>query len=145
MTGKYLQNSLSFIMKTKNYCSIGNYDVACIFSNESTVPLTKVIERARIIKNILQAYGYFMILFGLIALVYIPISFTETIKSSAPLCTVVIAYFIIGESVSPKTIVTLMIIMFGLLLTSKFEDNFNAIGLISAILTNIFECVKTFL
>lgn len=51
----------------------------------------------------LNAYDFrFMtVLLGLIALKNVTVSFTETVKSSAPVFTVIIAWLVIGESTKP--------------------------------------------
>jgi len=78
--------------------------------------------------------------FGLIALNYVAVSFTETVKSSAPAFTVVISRLILGEVSGLFVKLSLIPVMGGLALCSMNELSFNIIGFLTALLTNISEC-----
>ena len=48
--------------------------------------------------NILSLTRFMTIVLGLLALKYVSVSFTETIKSSAPVFTVLVAWLVLSES-----------------------------------------------
>jgi solute carrier family 35 protein E2 len=76
---------------------------------------------------------------GLIALKFVAVSFTETIKSSAPIFTVLIARMLLGERTGMIVMLSLIPIMGGLALCSAYELSFNIQGFIAALATNITE------
>lgn len=82
---------------------------------------------------------------GLVALWYIPVSFAEIIKSSAPIFTVVISILVLKEHSSCHVILTLLPIMLGLALCSAFEIHFHYLGLITALCGNLSECLQNVL
>jgi len=79
------------------------------------------------------------VVLGLVALKFVAVSFTETVKSSAPIFTVGISYVMLGEYTGPFTIMSLVPIMFGLGLCSTYELSFNIEGFAAALATNITE------
>ncbi|XP_071944455.1 solute carrier family 35 member E2A-like [Antedon mediterranea] len=82
------------------------------------------------------------VVLGLVALKNIAVSFTETIKSTAPLFTVVIARAILGEVTGMWVNLSLLPVMGGLALTSAYELSFTAVGFGAAILTNLVDCLQ---
>lgn len=79
---------------------------------------------------------------GLVALWYVPVSFAETVKSTAPVFTVFMAWFLVGEKTSWLVILSLFPVMSGLALCSANELSFNAAGFIAAMATNLSECLQ---
>ena len=67
------------------------------------------------------------------------VSFVETIKSTAPLITLVIARFVLGERHGPRVVLSLMPAVMGLALCSLFEFDLRLIGLVTAILSTLLE------
>lgn len=82
------------------------------------------------------------VILGLFALNYVEVSFTETVKSTAPAFTVVISRFIVGEETGPLVKLSLLPVMGGLALCSANELSFNMIGFIFALATNVSECLQ---
>ncbi|CAG2214156.1 SLC35E2 [Mytilus edulis] len=82
------------------------------------------------------------VVLGLIALKFVAVSFTETVKSSAPLFTCFISYALIGEYTGMYTFMSLIPIMSGLALCSAYELSFNIKGFIAALATNLTECLQ---
>ncbi|XP_045162518.2 solute carrier family 35 member E2A-like [Mercenaria mercenaria] len=82
------------------------------------------------------------VVLGLVALKFVAVSFTETIKSSAPIFTVGISYMMLREYTGFFTILSLIPIMFGLGLCSAYELSFNIQGFTAALATNITECLQ---
>jgi len=80
------------------------------------------------------------VLLGLIALNYVAVSFTETVKSSAPAFTVVISRLVLGEISGVYVKLSLIPVMGGLALCSANELSYNFTGFTTALLTNISEC-----
>jgi len=79
---------------------------------------------------------------GLIALWYVPVSFAETIKSSAPVFTVFITRFVLGEQTSLLVNLSLLPVMSGLALCSAYEISFTFIGFVCSLATNLSECFQ---
>ncbi|KAK6622205.1 hypothetical protein RUM44_002012 [Polyplax serrata] len=82
------------------------------------------------------------VILGLVALNYVAVSFTETIKSSAPLFTVLISRLLLGESTGLYVNLSLIPVMSGLALCSANELSFNLKGFVAAMLTNLTECLQ---
>ncbi|KAG8230340.1 hypothetical protein J437_LFUL000611 [Ladona fulva] len=82
------------------------------------------------------------VLLGLVALNYVAVSFTETIKSSAPLFTVLISRFLLGERTGLYVNLSLIPVMSGLALCSANELSFDTRGFIAAMATNLTECLQ---
>lgn len=82
------------------------------------------------------------VVLGLVALKFVAVSFTETIKSSAPIFTVIISYCMLREQTGVFTVLSLIPIMGGLALCSVYELSFNIQGFAAALATNITECLQ---
>ncbi|CAG2163576.1 unnamed protein product [Oppiella nova] len=82
------------------------------------------------------------IVLGLIALWFVEVSFAETVKSSAPVFTVLIARVVLGEKTSLLVNLSLIPVMSGLVLCSAFEMRFTLIGLFASLATNLSECFQ---
>merc|ERR1712223_533698 len=85
---------------------------------------------------------YATVLLGLIALNYVAVSFTETVKSSAPAFTVVISRLLLGQVTGVYVKLSLIPVMGGLALCSANELSFNVIGFMFALTTNVSECAQ---
>lgn len=70
---------------------------------------------------------------------YVPVSFAETVKSSAPVFTVFLAYLLMGEKTSWLVCLSLIPVMGGLALCSANELSFNTAGFAAAMSTNLSE------
>ena len=81
-------------------------------------------------------------LLGLIALGRLAVSFTETIKSSAPFVTVVTSFLILGEKTSFLETISLLPVVLGLALCSFTEVSFEQIGFLAAMSTNVVDCMQ---
>lgn len=82
------------------------------------------------------------VLLGLVALKFVAVSFTETVKSSAPIFTVLIAWLLLREKTGLYVMFSLIPIMGGLALCSAYELSFNFKGFAAALATNITECLQ---
>ncbi len=84
-------------------------------------------------------FRFTTVLLGLIALNYVAVSFTETIKSSAPIFTVVISRILLGEKTGFYVNMSLIPVMLGLALCSSNELSFDIRGFAAALATNFTE------
>merc|ERR1719369_542151 len=82
------------------------------------------------------------VLLGLVALNYVAVSFTETVKSSAPAFTVIISRVLLGQITGFYVKLSLIPVMGGLAVCSANELSFNLAGFTAALLTNISECAQ---
>ncbi|CAH1774546.1 unnamed protein product [Owenia fusiformis] len=82
------------------------------------------------------------VVLGLVALKFVAVSFTETVKSSAPIFTVIIARLLLRERTGFFVMGSLLPIMGGLALCSAYELSFNIKGFIAALATNLTECLQ---
>eukprot|EP00050_Salpingoeca_kvevrii_P008589 m.303795 g.303795 ORF g.303795 m.303795 type:complete len:320 (-) comp16209_c0_seq1:109-1068(-) len=82
------------------------------------------------------------VIFGLVSLAHVAVSFTETIKSSAPFFTVVFARLMLGQRTSWQVTVSLIPVMLGLAIASATELSFDAIGFGAAVANNVIDCVQ---
>ncbi|XP_038677625.1 solute carrier family 35 member E2A [Scyliorhinus canicula] len=82
------------------------------------------------------------VVLGLISLKNVAVSFAETIKSSAPIFTVIMSRLILGEYTGLWVNMSLMPIMGGLALCTITEISFNMLGFSAALSTNIMDCLQ---
>lgn len=82
------------------------------------------------------------VVLGLIALEHVPVSFVETIKSTAPAFTVLFARLILKERTSLPVALTLIPIVVGLILCSASELRFDGMGFAAAVLNNCADCIQ---
>merc|ERR1711974_335692 len=82
---------------------------------------------------------------GLYALKYVEVSFTETVKSTAPAFTLILSSLILGEKTSLMMKLSTLPVMVGLALCSANEASFNFDGFIFALATNLSECLQNVL
>ena len=82
------------------------------------------------------------VILGLVSLSHVAVSFTETIKASAPMFTVLFARMILGEKTSNEVTLSLIPVMLGLIVCSATEWSFDFIGFAAAITNNCIDCVQ---
>ncbi|CAH0481865.1 unnamed protein product [Peronospora belbahrii] len=85
------------------------------------------------------------VLFGLTALKYIAVSFTQTIKSSAPFFTVLLTYFLLGQRTGWRINFSLTPIVTGLIFCSFSDNSFHVIGFVAALMSNCVDCIQNVL
>lgn len=79
---------------------------------------------------------------GLLSLKFVAVSFTETVKSSAPFFTVLFSWVMLRERTSLVVNLSLVPVVAGLALCSATELSFNAIGFYAAVFNNCIDCVQ---
>mmetsp|Transcript_18511 Transcript_18511/g.43164 ORF Transcript_18511/g.43164 Transcript_18511/m.43164 type:complete len:355 (+) Transcript_18511:73-1137(+) len=79
---------------------------------------------------------------GLLSLKFVAVSFTETVKSSAPFFTVIFSWLMMRERTSLPVSLSLVPVVGGLALCSATELSFNAIGFYAAVFNNCIDCVQ---
>ncbi|KAJ3585855.1 hypothetical protein NHX12_012263 [Muraenolepis orangiensis] len=82
------------------------------------------------------------VVLGLVSLKNVAVSFAETVKSSAPIFTVIMSRLILGEYTGLWVNLSLFPIMAGLALCTATELNFNMLGFSAALSTNIMDCLQ---
>ncbi|WZN60898.1 sugar phosphate transporter [Chloropicon roscoffensis] len=85
------------------------------------------------------------IILGLVSLSYVAASFTETIKASSPLVTVLFSWMILGEQTSLPVVLSLLPVMGGLVLCTSSELSFHTIGFLAVLLNNVLDCIQNIL
>ncbi|XP_047580313.1 solute carrier family 35 member E2B isoform X3 [Lutra lutra] len=79
------------------------------------------------------------VVLGLVSLKNVAVSFAETVKSSAPIFTVIMSRMILGEYTGLLVNLSLIPIMGGLALCTATEISFNVLGFSAALSTNIMD------
>ncbi|XP_051895512.1 solute carrier family 35 member E2A-like isoform X2 [Pristis pectinata] len=82
------------------------------------------------------------VVLGLVSLKNVAVSFAETVKSSAPIFTVIMSRLILGEYTGLWVNLSLMPIMGGLALCTVTEISFNMLGFSAALSTNVMDCLQ---
>ncbi|XP_056452808.1 solute carrier family 35 member E2A-like [Gadus chalcogrammus] len=82
------------------------------------------------------------VVLGLVSLKNVAVSFAETVKSSAPIFTVIMSRLILGEYTGLWVNLSLFPIMAGLALCTASELSFNMLGFSAALSTNIMDCLQ---
>ncbi|XP_014676968.1 PREDICTED: solute carrier family 35 member E2-like isoform X2 [Priapulus caudatus] len=88
---------------------------------------------------ILGTMRFITVILGLVALKFVAVSFTETVKSSAPIFTVLLSRAMLGERTGICVSISLIPVMAGLFLCSATELSFNLMGFLAALATNLSE------
>uniref|UniRef100_A0A8C1UBK1 Solute carrier family 35 member E2B n=1 Tax=Cyprinus carpio TaxID=7962 RepID=A0A8C1UBK1_CYPCA len=79
------------------------------------------------------------VVLGLVSLKNVAVSFAETVKSSAPIFTVIMSRLILGEYTGFWVNLSLVPVMAGLALCTATEVSFNMLGFSAALSTNIMD------
>ncbi|XP_019349446.1 solute carrier family 35 member E2B isoform X1 [Alligator mississippiensis] len=82
------------------------------------------------------------VVLGLVSLKNVAVSFAETVKSSAPIFTVIMSRMILGEYTGLLVNLSLIPVMGGLALCTATELSFNILGFSAALSTNIMDCLQ---
>ncbi|XP_029433760.1 solute carrier family 35 member E2A-like [Rhinatrema bivittatum] len=82
------------------------------------------------------------VVLGLVSLKNVAVSFAETVKSSAPIFTVIMSRLILGEYTGFMVNLSLLPVMGGLALCTATELSFNVLGFSAALSTNIMDCLQ---
>lgn len=101
--------------------------------------VSKTFVRDMMIVGILR---FVTVVAGLLSLKFVAVSFTETIKSSAPFFTVIFSRAMLRETTSMAVNLSLVPVVGGLALCSASELSFNMIGFSAAVFNNCIDCVQ---
>lgn len=82
------------------------------------------------------------VILGLVSLKYVAVSFTETVKASAPFFTVLFARLILKEYTSLRVNLSLVPVVAGLALCSATELSYTSLGFFAAVANNCIDCVQ---
>jgi solute carrier family 35, member E2 len=95
--------------------------------------------RSMLMLGAMRAIG---VVLGLVSLSLVAVSFTETVKASAPLFTVLITYNLLGEETSLPVILSLFPVMVGLAVCAGTEQSFHIVGFLAALVNNGLDCCQ---
>uniref|UniRef100_A0A8D1DFV9 Solute carrier family 35 member E2B n=1 Tax=Sus scrofa TaxID=9823 RepID=A0A8D1DFV9_PIG len=82
------------------------------------------------------------VVLGLVSLKNVAVSFAETVKSSAPIFTVILSRMVLGEHTGLLVNLSLLPVMGGLALCTATEMSFNFLGFSAALSTNVMDCLQ---
>lgn len=82
------------------------------------------------------------VVLGLVSLKNVAVSFAETVKSSAPIFTVIMSRMILGEYTGLLVNLSLIPVMGGLALCTATEISFDILGFSAALSTNVMDCLQ---
>jgi len=85
------------------------------------------------------------VVLGLVSLAHVAASFTETIKSTAPLFTVYTSWLVLRQRTSWQVILSLVPVMLGLVICARTEVSFDVIGFWAAVGNNVVDCFQNVL
>jgi len=71
-------------------------------------------------------------LFHRVALMYISVSFSHTIKATQPLFSAVLSFILLGQRFSLRTIMALLVVVVGVAMSAMTEFDFNLLGFLAA-------------
>lgn len=92
--------------------------------------------------SVVGVLRFLTLMAGLTSIAFVPVSFTETVKSTAPLFTVGVAALVLKEHTSTAVKLSLIPVVCGLGLASATELSFNMIGFAAALINNLLDCVQ---
>ncbi|KAJ8021384.1 Solute carrier family 35 member E2 [Holothuria leucospilota] len=115
------------------------YVPCCLYKHKSKTDKPPNFLRNMVLLGIMR---FATVVLGLVSLKNIAVSFTETIKSSAPFFTVLISFLMLGEKTGIYVNLSLIPVVAGLALTSFTELSFTTIGFVAAISTNVVDCLQ---
>ncbi|OQR71186.1 solute carrier family 35 member E2-like [Tropilaelaps mercedesae] len=118
-------------------CLAGGVQLKCVRHSQPP-PNKNTLSSAAVLGTL----RFCTVLLGLVTLWYVPVSFAETVKSSAPVFTVLIAHLVLGDRTPWPVAFSLLPIMLGLALCSANELSFSQPGFIAAMATNLVECFQ---
>jgi drug/metabolite transporter (DMT)-like permease len=85
------------------------------------------------------------VVLGNISLRYIPVSFNQAISATTPAFTAVLTFFLQGKVESMLTYATLVPVVGGIVLASRFEPSFHLLGFTSCLLGTAIRALKSVL
>lgn len=91
---------------------------------------------------LLGIFRFLTIVLGLVSLRCVAASFTETVKASSPLFTVIATFILTRERTPATVLMTLLPVTGGLMVASGTELSFTWIGFLAAVGANLVECVQ---
>lgn len=74
-------------------------------------------------------------LFHRVALMFISVSFSHTIKATQPLFSAILSYVLLGHRFSLRTVVALLVVVLGVGMSALTEFDFNLLGFVAATLS----------
>lgn len=111
------------------------------------VPFAK-LERYKTIAQlkkiaILSAIFCMSVVFGNISLTYIPVSFNQAISATTPAFTAVLEFFLQSKVQSGTTYATLIPVVAGIVVASRFEPSFHLWGFTACLIATAIRSLKS--
>lgn len=97
------------------------------------------------VMQVLSAVFCFSVVFGNTSLKYIPVSFSQAISATTPFFTAVGSYFMLRKRESAATYAALIPVVGGIVIASRFEPSFNAVGFTACLLATSMRALKSIL
>lgn len=97
------------------------------------------------ILQVLSSVFCLSVVFGNISLKYIPVSFNQAISATTPFFTAVGSFFILKKRESAATYATLIPVVGGIVVASRFEPSFDAVGFMACLLATSMRALKSIL
>mmetsp|Transcript_26813 Transcript_26813/g.60613 ORF Transcript_26813/g.60613 Transcript_26813/m.60613 type:complete len:333 (-) Transcript_26813:323-1321(-) len=133
----------SQMVTTAVFGSFKMYGPLCLGGKAQPTPLTSQPLRNFLFDMLVVGIMRFAtVMAGLVSLKFVAVSFTETVKSSAPFFTVIFARMLLKEHTSWQVNLALVPVVCGLALCSATELSFTAIGFFAAVFNNCIDCVQ---
>ncbi|KAL1515227.1 hypothetical protein AB1Y20_001862 [Prymnesium parvum] len=138
--------AMSQMLITALFGAVKMYGPSCVGGKPHSSPLST--QESRPLRNflvdmlIVGVMRFATVMAGLISLKYVAVSFTETVKSSAPFFTVLFARILLKEHTSLAVNLSLLPVVAGLALCSANELSFTPIGFFAAVFNNCIDCVQ---
>ncbi|KAJ1144852.1 hypothetical protein NDU88_011146 [Pleurodeles waltl] len=111
----------------------------CLYSHKSRISYPPNFLMIMLFVGLMR---FATVVLGLVSLKNVAVSFAETVKSSAPIFTVIMSRLILGEYTGFIVNISLLPVMGGLALCTATEHSFNMLGFSAALSTNIMDCLQ---
>eukprot|EP00892_Ulva_mutabilis_P006327 jgi/Ulvmu1/4066/UM019_0044.1 len=95
--------------------------------------------------SVLSTVFCLSVVFGNISLKYIPVSFNQAISATTPFFTAVGSFLVLRKRESTATYATLIPVVGGIVIASRFEPSFHAIGFLACLLATSMRALKSIL
>lgn len=98
-----------------------------------------------VILQVLSSVFCLSVVFGNISLKYIPVSFNQAVSATTPFFTAVGSFFILKKRESTATYAALIPVVGGIVVASRFEPSFDAVGFMACLLATSMRALKSIL
>jgi drug/metabolite transporter (DMT)-like permease len=107
----------------------------CLYRYKTAAQLRKIA--------ILSVVFCMSVVFGNMSLRYIPVSFNQAISATTPAFTAVLEYFVQEKVQSRTTYATLIPVVVGIVIASRFEPSFHMWGFLACMIATALRALKS--